>query len=323
MSSGLYAIPRAPSTRPSVSPTATWRQRWPTCSRGRRRARDRLPRRRWHGRAVSQRAVARDRDRRRPQGISARPCRHRPREVRSTGGPWRRARGERPHRARVLAGAAGPRRDVVLLTPPPPSGERARQGFGERASPWRRKPSTRAAPPRARTLAADLPAVSDILTRLVGSQADMDRRRALLRRRTSSSAPHPRLLARISSCALRGPRLAVIAEMKQRTPSMGVLSEDYRPLDLAREYTEGGAARHLVLTHMAGFGAAPSTSWRLGWPRTSILRKDFITDPYEIGEARARAPTPSCSSWRARRWRAGTPVGGGPEPGHGGAGGGA
>lgn len=88
--------------------------------------------------------------------------------------------------------------------------------------------------------------------------------------------------------ALRGPKLAVIAEMKQRTPSMGVLSEDYSPADLAHAYAGGGAAAISVLTHMAGFGgrvehllAARAAS---GLP---ILRKDFVTDPYEVAEARA------------------------------------
>lgn len=88
--------------------------------------------------------------------------------------------------------------------------------------------------------------------------------------------------------ALRGPGLAVIAEMKQRTPTMGVLAEDYRPLDLARLYSESGAAAISILTHMAGFGGRPEhvETARLVTD-LPILRKDFITDPYEIGEARA------------------------------------
>jgi len=76
--------------------------------------------------------------------------------------------------------------------------------------------------------------------------------------------------------------------MKQRTPSMGVLTEDYRPNDLAGAYSEGGAAAISVLTHMAGFGGRPE---HVAMARLAtdlpILRKDFITDPYEIGEARA------------------------------------
>ena len=88
--------------------------------------------------------------------------------------------------------------------------------------------------------------------------------------------------------ALRKPNLAVIAEMKQRTPSMGVLSEDYRPADLAHAYADGGAAAISVLTHMAGFGGRVEHI-RMARAATQlpILRKDFVTDPYEIAESRA------------------------------------
>ena len=88
--------------------------------------------------------------------------------------------------------------------------------------------------------------------------------------------------------ALRRPRLAVIAEMKQRTPSMGVLADDYEPADLAHAYTEGGAAAISVLTHMAGFGGRIEHLLAVrAATELPILRKDFITDPYEVAEARA------------------------------------
>src|SRR5712691_11460302 len=87
---------------------------------------------------------------------------------------------------------------------------------------------------------------------------------------------------------LRQSRLAVIAEMKQRTPSMGVLSEDYRPADLAHAYTDGGAAAISVLTHMAGFGGRVEHIREVrAATELPILRKDFVTDSYEVAEARA------------------------------------
>ncbi len=88
--------------------------------------------------------------------------------------------------------------------------------------------------------------------------------------------------------ALRGPELAIIAEMKQRTPSMGVLAADYRPGDLARAYTRGGAAAISVLTHEAAFGGQLDHI-RMARAQTElpILRKDFVTDAYQILEARA------------------------------------
>ena len=129
---------------------------------------------------------------------------------------------------------------------------------------------------------------SDLLSRLVAdARHDMERRRALVTQDELERAIHE-YTPRDFVGALRKPGLAVIAEMKQRTPSMGVLTEDYRPIDLARTYTEGGAAAISVLTHMAGFGGRPEhiQAARLATP-LPILRKDFMTDPYEIGEARA------------------------------------
>ncbi len=90
------------------------------------------------------------------------------------------------------------------------------------------------------------------------------------------------------AAALRGPKLAIVAEMKQRTPSMGTLAEDYRPADLAHAYAEGGAAAISVLTHMAGFGGRVDHIRQVrAATDLPILRKDFISDPYEVGEARA------------------------------------
>ena len=129
---------------------------------------------------------------------------------------------------------------------------------------------------------------ADLLTRLVTeARQDMQRRRALMPRdqlERAAAAHTPKDFVG----ALRRPGLAVIAEMKQRTPSMGVLSENYRPTELARAYTEGGAAAISVLTHMAGFGGRPEhiEEARLA-THLPILRKDFVTDSYEVGEARA------------------------------------
>ena len=82
----------------------------------------------------------------------------------------------------------------------------------------------------------------DLLARLVTeARQDMQRRRALITQDDLELA----ILAytpKDFAGALRQPGLAVIAEMKQRTPSMGVLAEDYRPGDIARAYTMGGAA---------------------------------------------------------------------------------
>jgi len=127
-----------------------------------------------------------------------------------------------------------------------------------------------------------------LLARLVAeSEAETRARRAkvsLSELEHRAAAYRPRDFAG----ALRRGGLAVIAEMKQRTPSMGVLSEHYRPADLAASYTRGGAAALSVLTQEASFGGSLA---HLEAARAStdlpILRKDFITDPHQVLEARA------------------------------------
>lgn len=128
----------------------------------------------------------------------------------------------------------------------------------------------------------------DVLGRLVlEARQDLQRRRYLVDRdrfEETIAAYTPKDFLG----ALRGPQLAVIAEMKQRTPSMGELADDYRPAELAHAYTEGGAAAISVLTHMASFGGRPEHI-RMVRAASSlpILRKDFVTDPFEVAEARA------------------------------------
>jgi indole-3-glycerol phosphate synthase len=128
----------------------------------------------------------------------------------------------------------------------------------------------------------------DLLARLVvEARQDLQRRRALVGQdqfelMVASYTPKD------FAGALRRPGLAVIAEMKQRTPIMGVLAEEYRPADLAHAYTDGGAAAISVLTHMAGFGGRPEHMMAVRAATSlPILRKDFVTDPFEIAEARA------------------------------------
>jgi indole-3-glycerol phosphate synthase len=128
----------------------------------------------------------------------------------------------------------------------------------------------------------------DLLSRLVHeSAAETERRRAVVPER-ELEARAGRYTPRNFSAALRKPGVAVIAEMKQRTPSMGVLATDYRPDQLARTYSDGGAAALSVLTQEASFGGSLE---HLETARANsllpILRKDFISDPYQILEARA------------------------------------
>ncbi len=78
----------------------------------------------------------------------------------------------------------------------------------------------------------------------------------------------------------------VIAECKRRSPSRGILREDYRPADHAKAYADAGAAAISVLTEPTFFDGSlahlQAVSVAVGTP---LLRKDFIVDRYQILEA--------------------------------------
>lgn len=131
--------------------------------------------------------------------------------------------------------------------------------------------------------------VSDLLVRLVEeARTEVARRRELMPaahlERLGAALPRPRDLC----AALRGERLAVIAEMKARTPIMGRLSDDYSPGRLATVYTAAGASALSVLCQETSFGGRPE---HLAEARAvtdlPIVRKDFVVDEHQVLEARA------------------------------------
>jgi indole-3-glycerol phosphate synthase len=87
--------------------------------------------------------------------------------------------------------------------------------------------------------------------------------------------------------AVSGRRCAIIAEIKRRSPSKGVLREDFDPARIALIYEESGAAAISVLTDNVFFGGAETHLADIRkCVRLPLLRKDFIIDPYQIYETR-------------------------------------
>jgi indole-3-glycerol phosphate synthase len=81
--------------------------------------------------------------------------------------------------------------------------------------------------------------------------------------------------------------LAVISEIKRRSPSKGDLNPDLDPALMAKTYEAGGAACLSVLTDTEFFGGSVAD---LQDARAAcalpVLRKDFTVSPFDVADAR-------------------------------------
>lgn len=79
---------------------------------------------------------------------------------------------------------------------------------------------------------------------------------------------------------------AVIAEIKQKSPSEGTLKKNPDVVELSREYESGGAVAISVLTEKNFFGGALENLIAIRQEvNLPLLRKDFIIDEFQIQES--------------------------------------
>jgi len=91
----------------------------------------------------------------------------------------------------------------------------------------------------------------------------------------------------------RHPELGVIAEVKRRSPSAGLIRpewgrDDFSPEPIARGYDMAGASAISCLTDEKFFSGDPAYIGRIRrGTDLPVLRKDFILEPYQVHESRA------------------------------------
>ncbi len=89
----------------------------------------------------------------------------------------------------------------------------------------------------------------------------------------------------------RGTGVKVIAELKKKSPSRGILRDPYEPDAIGMSYVRAGANGISILTDFPFFGGhlehlsalRNALGTECGIP---LLRKDFLIDPYQVWESR-------------------------------------
>ncbi len=90
------------------------------------------------------------------------------------------------------------------------------------------------------------------------------------------------------SGAMKTKCVSIIAEVKKASPSKGLISKLFTPVETALEFEKNGAAAISVLTEENFFfGHLGYLSAIKGSVKIPVLRKDFIVDEYQLYESRA------------------------------------
>lgn len=115
-------------------------------------------------------------------------------------------------------------------------------------------------------------------------QAESDSRSVAALRAEAAAAPPVRGFA---AALVAASGLAVIAEVKRRSPSKGALAPDLDPAHLAGQYAAGGATCLSVLTDVDWFGGSTDDLVAArGAVTVPVLRKDFTVCEADVFDAR-------------------------------------
>ena len=117
--------------------------------------------------------------------------------------------------------------------------------------------------------------------------ASAKRRLPLAPLKNSVSKLAVRKPGRFARALRRRGRVQVIAEIKRKSPSKGILRKDFSPVTIAKAYERAGAAAISVLTDKRFFGGSSGIFKRVRKAvDLPLLRKEFILDVYQVYESR-------------------------------------
>lgn len=110
---------------------------------------------------------------------------------------------------------------------------------------------------------------------------------ATIELRAANTAPPRQFFAAVVSGDSSAPT-RVIAEIKRKSPSAGVIRDEFDPLAIARQYHAAGARAISCLTDEVDFGGELGFIEKIREEvELPVLRKDFIVDAYQVWESRA------------------------------------
>lgn len=129
----------------------------------------------------------------------------------------------------------------------------------------------------------DRPSLDAILSATRARVEALRPRQAALERAAAEAPTPPAWVA-----GLAGPDVAIIAEVKRRSPSAGPIAPDLDPVRHAAACATGGARAISVLTEGPHFGGSLDDLRRVREALPlPVLRKDFLIDPVQLYESRA------------------------------------
>lgn len=137
------------------------------------------------------------------------------------------------------------------------------------------------------------PELPDTLARIISDKyreveaRSADRSLSDIERAAKNAGPTRNFVGALCDAMAEG-RPGLIAEIKRKSPSGGLIRPDFDPAAIAAAYQRAGAACLSVLTDEPWFGTTPAD---LQAARAAcalpVLRKDFMIDPWQVFEARA------------------------------------